>query len=134
MRRTLRVLCVGSSEECNQVRDALLERQRCHLTSVESPNGLYAVSREERFDVAVLHASLSAVAMRDAGAVIRRRWSAACILALARRADELEDPLYDEWSGPDLSRGALLSLLERIATPPALSSRSHPHTVQRRSL
>lgn len=133
MRSTLHVLSVGSIEECNHVRDALLERQRCHLTAIHAPNGLYSVPREEHFDVAVLHASLSVVDMRDAGALIRRRWPAACILALARRTDDLEDALYDEWSSPSLSRAALVGLLERIATPSA-PLRAGMRTPKRRSL
>jgi hypothetical protein len=134
MRSTLHVLSVGSIEECNHVRDALLERQRCHLTSIDTPNGLYSVPREEHFDVAVLHASLSVTDIRDAGALIRRRWPAACILALTRRTDDLEDALYDEWSSPLLSRAALVGLLESIVKPSALSLRAGPRTPERRSL
>lgn len=129
MRSTLHILSVGSHEECNHVRDALLERQRCHFTAVDAPNFLYNIPRENRFDVAVLHASLSVTAMRDAGALIRRRWPAACILALTQRADDLEDALYDEWSSPLLSCAALVDLLERTAKPPRARSthaRVHP--------
>ena len=111
----LRVLCIGSPEACNLVRDALLERQRCHLTVVESPEDLWsAYYREQRFDVAVLCASLSPGGLRDAGALVRRRWPECRILPIARRAEDLDDPLYDEWTTPGLPQLAFVSLVERM--------------------
>lgn len=133
MRSMLHVLSVGSIEECNHIRDALLERQRCRMTAVNGANGLYGVPREEMFDVAVLHPSLSATATRDAGAVIRRRWPATCILALTWHSDDLEDALYDEWSSPLLSHAALIELLERLAPPAAPSRHAGLRTSERKS-
>lgn len=112
----MRVLSVGSSEACNRVRDALLERQKCHLMAVESPSDLYSVSCDLQFDIAVLDASLSVSGLHNAGTVVRKRWPDCRILAIAHRAEDLDDPLYDEWTPPGMPQVAFIELLERVAT------------------
>jgi hypothetical protein len=72
------------------------------------------LSTEEEFEIAILYPH-SPSEFNNAGGYIRRKWPRAKILVISRTAEELDDPLYDEWVRPDLSQEVLLSTIERLA-------------------
>jgi hypothetical protein len=69
---------------------------------------------EEEFEIAILYPH-SPSEFNNASGYIRRKWPRAKILVISRTAEELDDPLYDEWVRPDLSQEVLLSTIERLA-------------------
>jgi len=114
MKAHLHVLSVGSANECNIVRDILLERQQCRLVAVASDREIIDIPAIAHFNVAILHSSLSLKQAQGAGARIRRRWPEAKILVVTRTPADLDDPLYDEWISSILPH-TILPLLERLA-------------------
>lgn len=121
MKTTLHVLSVGSSEESRRVRDALLERQRCHLIAANGTQELTAISRQETIDVAILHASLAKASLRNSARTIRRQWPHARILLVSARTGLIDDALYEERIASFSSSDALLAMIELLA---AVSRRS----------
>jgi len=114
MRPMIRVLSIGPPDACDVVRDALLQRQRCRLSSATCFRDLCTLPTEEEFEIAILYPH-SPSEFSDAGGYIRRKWPKAKILVISRTAEELDDPLYDEWERPGLSQDALLLTIERLA-------------------
>jgi hypothetical protein len=115
MTTTLHVLSIGSTKSCNFIRDALLQRQKCHLSIVTGCRELYAISSDEQFDLAILHDTLSEHDLRDSAECIRRRWPNTKILLISTKSEIVDDPLYDEWVRPNLSLESLLSTIEQLA-------------------
>lgn len=115
MTTTLRVLSVGAMESCNLVRDALLQRQMCHLLILAGYRELCAISSNEQFDVAILHHTLSERDLRDSAERLRRHWPTTRILLINPQSEIVDDPLYDEWARPGLSLESLLLIIERLA-------------------
>lgn len=115
MKTTLRVLSIGATKSCNFVRDALLQRQKCYLSIVTDYRELCAISSNERFDIAILHHTLSEHELRNSAEHIRRRWPSVKILLISVSSEIIDDPLYDEWAQPEISQDAFLSIIERLA-------------------
>jgi hypothetical protein len=115
MRTTLHVLSVGSSLESDRVRDALLERQKCHLIAATGTLELNAVSADEQIDVALLHASGEKSILRHCAGMIRRQWPYARILLLSTKPEALDDQLYEECVSPHSSSEELLAAIEMLA-------------------
>jgi hypothetical protein len=115
MRTTLHVLSLGSPEESRCVRDALLERQRCHLIAANGTQELSAISSQETIDVAILHASLNKTALRNGARTIRHQWPHARILLVNPQAEIIDDALYEERIASFSSSDALLATIELLA-------------------
>jgi hypothetical protein len=114
MEFTLHVISVGSSDECNTVRDALLQRHHSRLSVVSTPLDLGAIPKLESFDIAILHHTLSRRGARNASEYIRHRWPRAKILVISNEEEILDDPLYDERVLPGLSPESLLAVIAQL--------------------
>jgi hypothetical protein len=114
MTATLHVLSLGSLESCNSVRDALLPRHNCQLSSVTHFWDLYAIPKEESIDIAILHQTLSLQEARNAGEYIHHQWPHAEILLIHPEAGIESDHLYDGWALPDLSPTILRAIIEEL--------------------
>jgi DNA-binding NtrC family response regulator len=115
MTTNLRVLSIGSTKSCNFVRDALLQRHKCYLSIVTDYRELCAISSNERFDIAILHPTLSEHELRNSTEHIRRHWPRVKILLISVSSETVDDPLYDEWAKPEISQDAFLEIIERLA-------------------
>lgn len=120
---TLDVLSVGSLNSNDFVRDVLLSRTKCRLFAVASVWDLSAILTSGKVDVAILHNTLSPGELRSCAVYIRHHWPAARILLIHAQVELLDDPMYDERMSPDLSAGALLSMIERLAASSRRSAR-----------
>jgi hypothetical protein len=96
MQTAFHLLSVGPGVVANAVCDALRQCQRCRLSVAASFLDLFAISKDEKVDIAILHHTLSLPHLREACAHIRRTWPTARILVLGTGAEDLDDPLYDE--------------------------------------
>jgi hypothetical protein len=96
MKATFHVLSVGPGIVSNAVCEEMRKYQRCRLSVAASFPDLFAISKEAKVDVAILHHTLSLPHLREACAHIRRTWPTARILVLGTGAEDLDDPLYDE--------------------------------------
>lgn len=118
MTNILHVLSIGSADSCNAIRDALLERGHCRVSVATNYRELFAISRREVFEIAILHHITSPLEFRASSEYIRRTWPCAKILVICARAEAelLDDPLYDEWIATRPSRDALLAAIEQITS------------------
>jgi len=114
MRPLIRVLSIGPRDACDVIRDALLQRQRCRLSISTCFRELCTLPTEEEFEIAILHPH-SPSEFHDVGGYIRRKWPRTKILVISKTAEDLDDPLYDEWAHPGLSQDALLLMIEQLA-------------------
>jgi len=110
----IHVLSIGSQDACDVLRDALLRRQRCRLLSATCFRDLCTLPTEEEFEIAILYPHSSSE-FHDVGGYIRRKWPRTKILVISKTAEDLDDPLYDEWAHPGLSQDALLLMIEQLA-------------------
>jgi hypothetical protein len=115
MTNILRVLSVGSTDPCNTIRDALLQRGHCHLSVSPSSRELSAIPTQECFAIAILHHSASPRELRISGEYIRRRWPLTKILLICAKDDVLNKTLYDAWMAPGPTQRELLAAIERLA-------------------
>ena len=115
MTTNLRVLSIGTTKSSNFVRDALLQRHKCYLSTVMNYRELCAISSNERFDIAILHHALSEHELRNSTEHIRRHWPKVKILLISVSSEIVDDPLYDEWAPPEISQDAFLAIMERLA-------------------
>lgn len=115
MTNILHVLCVGSENSCNTIRDAVLVTGHCRLSTAKDCRDLFAVPKRESFEIAILHHSLSLRDFRDSSEYIRRTWPDAKILAICVNPEVLDDPLYDDWIAPSRSLNALIATIERLS-------------------
>jgi hypothetical protein len=114
MKSNLHVISVGSADECNTIRDALLQRHHSRLSVAASPLALGAIPKQESFDIAVLLNTLSRRGLRNASEYIRHRWPQAKILVISAEAEILDDPLYDESVLPGLPPESLLATIAQL--------------------
>jgi hypothetical protein len=116
MKSNLHVISVGSADECNTVRDALLQRHHSRLSVVATPLDLGAIPKQESFDIAILHHTLSRRGARNASKYIRHRWPRAKILVISTEEEILADPLYDERVLPGLPPEGLLTVIAQLTS------------------
>ncbi len=110
----LRVLSVGVADSGNTVRDALLQRDHCHLSAAANYRELFAISKQESFDIAILHHIHSAPEFDACSEYVRRTWPRARILVMCTKDQVPDDPLYDDWVAPGASADALLTTIWRL--------------------
>ncbi len=111
----LRVLSVGSVDSGNAVRDALLQRGHCRLSAAANYLELFAISKQESFEIAILHHFRSAPEFHACCEYIRRTWPLTKILVMCAKDQVLDDPLYDDWVPPGASEDTLLAAIQRLA-------------------
>jgi hypothetical protein len=116
MTTTFRVLSIGSLESCEAVRDALFLRHKCRLFAADSYGALCDVPASERFEIAIVHQTLSEHELFVSLEYVRRHWPSARILLISAHSEAVDDPLYDEWARPEISQDAFLSIIERLIT------------------
>ncbi len=126
MKETLNVLSIGAADPCNTVHDALFQRGHCRLSAAANYRELFAIPREENFEVAILHRIFSPPEFRASNEYIRRTWPCAKVLVICTKKEIPDDPLYDEWLAPDPSQEILIASIERLA----IESRSSKRRVQ----
>jgi hypothetical protein len=112
---TLDVLSVGSLNPNNFVRDVLLSRRTCRLVAAMCVWNLSAILASGKIDVAICHDTLSPGELQNCAVYIRHHWPAARILLISAHSEAVDDPLYDEWTRPEISQDAFLSIIERLA-------------------
>jgi hypothetical protein len=115
MRDTLNVLSIGRFDPHNAVRDALLQRGYCHLFLGADYRDLFAIPREQRPEVAILHDMASSLEINASSEYIRRTWPGTKILVICARNEIPDDPLYDEWLALSPSQEMLLAMIEQLA-------------------
>ncbi len=116
MKNVLHVLSVEPANSCSTTRDALLKRGCSRLSVVMSYDDLFAISKLERFEIAILHQLPSLRDFRASGQYIRRTWPNAKILVICTNAEVLDDPLYDDRLAPGHSPDVLLAAIQRLTT------------------
>lgn len=133
MNATQSVLFVGSADPRNTARDALLQRGHCHLAVVADYPELFAIPKQQKFEIAILYHISSGLDFRDSSAYIRRTWPAAKVVVICRKEELPDDPLYDEWIAPEPSPEMLVAAIERLAASSRKSERgmSGPSTTAR---
>lgn len=114
MNAVFHVLSVGPGIVSNVVCNALLQCRRCRLSVASSFFDLFAISKEAKVDIAILHHTLSLPHLREACAHIRRTWPIARILVLGTGAEDLDDPLYDELVDLGTPLDKLLGMIEQF--------------------
>lgn len=115
MTTTLRVLSIGSPKSCDAVRDALLLRHKCRLCAVASYRVLCDMPASESIEIAIVHQTLPERELLASLEYVRRHWPSARILLVSAHSEAVDDPLYDEWTRPEISQDAFLSIIERLA-------------------
>jgi hypothetical protein len=115
MTTTLHVLSIGSAESCEAVRDVLLLRHKCRLFAAASYRDLCNIPASESLEIAIVHQTLSEHELLVSLEYVRRHWPIARILLISAHSAAVDDPLYDEWARPEISRDAFLSIIERLA-------------------
>lgn len=133
MNAVFHLLSVGPGLVSNAMYDALRKSQRCRLSVAASFLDLFAISKDEKVDIAILHHTLSRPHLREACAHIRRNWPVATILVLGTGAEDLDDPLYDELVDPSTPLDKLLGMIEQFGADSLNSVRnqSAPYSVAR---
>jgi hypothetical protein len=116
MTNILHVLSIGSADSSNAIHDALLERGHCRVSVATNYRELFAIPRQEVFEIAILHHITSPLEFRASSEYIRRTWPCAKILVICARAEVevLDDPLYDDWIAASPSQDVLLGTIKRI--------------------
>jgi hypothetical protein len=110
----LHVLFIGPSDRCNTIRDTFLRRVRCRISVAASYRELFDISRQESFEIAIIHQMPSLREFCESSAYVRRTWPRAKILVICADAEVLDDPLYDDWVAPNHSPDVLQATLERL--------------------
>ncbi len=123
MKDMLNVLSIGAADPCNTVRDVLLQRGHCHLSVAANYRELFAIPRQESFEVAIVHHILSPPEFRASNEYIRRTWPCAKVLVICTKKEIPDDPLYDEWLAPDPSQEMLIASIDRLAIESRSSKR-----------
>ena len=114
MTNILHAISIGSADPCNTIRDAFLQRGRCRLSVATNYRELFAIPRQESFEIAILHHVLSPLEFRRSSEYIRRTWPCAKILVVCAKAEVLDDSLYDDWVASSPSQEMLLTTIERL--------------------
>jgi hypothetical protein len=114
MKDILYALSIGSGISCDTIRDALLKRGHCHFSVATSYDELFAIPRQGKCDLAILHEMLPLPEFVASSEYIRRAWPGAKILVISENAEALDDPLYDDRVSPGHSTDELLTTIERL--------------------
>lgn len=113
-KRKIHVLSVGPLDEGSLVHDVLLQVADFRLSIASDYRELWVVPWQEFIDVAILHSTLSEIALEEASRFIRQRWPHVRILVIRSGKGFLDDSLYDDRIAPPVALELLLATIERL--------------------
>jgi hypothetical protein len=111
--REIHILSVGSVECGSTVHDALLNGRNFHLTIAINYRMLWAIPKQESFQVAIVHSTLSVFEAEAACRLIRRRWPQAKVLVALEQENSLDRALYNDRVTPNLLPELLFTTILR---------------------
>jgi hypothetical protein len=112
--KVIHVLSLGPVGRGNLVHDALFELPSFRLSIVRDYRELWMIPKQKSIHVVILHNTISAPELEDAGRFIRRRWPHARILLVCAGPGLINDALYDDRVAPTVAPEVLLKAIERL--------------------
>lgn len=112
--KTIRVLSVGAVDQGNMIHDALLKGPGFHHLIATDYRELWAMRKQEDFQLAILHNTLVSFELRESSQFIRLQWPHARILVIRTGEDFLDDALYDDRVIPIVTKEVLLMTIEQL--------------------
>jgi hypothetical protein len=113
--KSTRVISVGPIERGCVVHEALRQRPDTHLSITPDYRRLWTIPKQERFQVVVLHNTLSERELEEISQFVRRQWPEARILVIRYGEEFLDDALYDERLMPGANAEMLHAAIDRLA-------------------
>jgi hypothetical protein len=112
---SIQVLSIGSEEEAQLLRGALLSLYGCQLFILSNLREFPAQSWMAIPDVVIFHETASARELAEGAAYARCHWPNTRILIIREGLEELADHLYDERVSTGQSHSIVASMIRRLA-------------------
>ena len=113
MRYTTTVLVLGEEQWGQTIRQKLPHWQK-RFVLVPDIWHLCALPQSVQASAAAFHRSFPHGDLRYAAEYLRRRWPDVAILVAGEQATQLDDPLYDDVTAPNISPEELAHVIEKL--------------------